>query len=220
MDTKLPFTTEPVAIPNTPGVYAIKNQNSENVYIGSTADLRLRFKTWQGPCYGSWRALFPYGEPEETTFSYVVTPSVTSARDLEKQIIRALSQNPEAILLNAVLYKDLNKFVTPRTHKKLTAQGETLSITEWSKKLGIKRETIASRMSSGWAHEQCLGLAPPPPKPNQGMYHPCAKPMAAFGKTNSIDGHAREHGLNPETLRMRLKRGMPLEAALKLKTQK
>jgi group I intron endonuclease len=42
-----------------------------------------------------------------------------------------------------------------------------------------------------------------------------AQPLTAFGKTQHINDWAREYGLNPATLRNRLKRsGMPLEDAL------
>jgi hypothetical protein len=212
---KIPFSTDKRLLPENPGIYAIRNQNSDNVYIGSAGNLRLRFTQWQGPCYGSWRALFPYGEPEETTFSYEVTPDVTEARELERKIVRELARNPDSILLNTVIYKERLLHVTPRARKKLTANGMTLTVGEWARETGIKRETISGRLNKGWSTDQCLGFAPAPEPPHQGIEHPCAKPQTAFGVTDTIDGHARRHGIGQATLRMRLKRGMSLEQALK-----
>jgi group I intron endonuclease len=48
-----------------------------------------------------------------------------------------------------------------------------------------------------------------------------AQPLTAFGKTQFINDWAREYGLNPATLRNRLKRsGMPLEQALTIGSHK
>lgn len=48
-----------------------------------------------------------------------------------------------------------------------------------------------------------------------------AQPLTAFGKTQFINDWAREYGLNPATLRNRLKRaGMPLEQALTIGVHK
>ena len=40
----------------------------------------------------------------------------------------------------------------------LTYNGETLNITQWGSKLGIKRKTISQRLKRGWSIEQSLGF--------------------------------------------------------------
>ena len=47
-----------------------------------------------------------------------------------------------------------------RNTKRLTYNGETLTIVEWAKRLGVCRKTIAGRLSSGWSVE--LALTTPP----------------------------------------------------------
>lgn len=44
----------------------------------------------------------------------------------------------------------------------LTANGETLIMAEWERKLGIDHQTIRSRLSKGWTDAQALGVDLPP----------------------------------------------------------
>ena len=42
------------------------------------------------------------------------------------------------------------------TNRTLTWKGETLSVSAWARKLGMKKETLAYRLRSGWSIEEVL----------------------------------------------------------------
>jgi hypothetical protein len=44
-----------------------------------------------------------------------------------------------------------------KEYRKITAQGETLTIAEWSKKTGLHHSTITNRLDLGWNHEDIVG---------------------------------------------------------------
>lgn len=51
-----------------------------------------------------------------------------------------------------------NQAKNRRDNRRLTMNGETHCITEWSRITGIRRETIRKRLSIGWTVEQALTL--------------------------------------------------------------
>jgi hypothetical protein len=49
-----------------------------------------------------------------------------------------------------------------RTSKLLTFQGETLTVTEWARKIGVGKATLAKRLANGWPLERALTEGPNP----------------------------------------------------------
>lgn len=45
-----------------------------------------------------------------------------------------------------------------RNNRMITANGETMTLVEWSEKTGLKRECIAARLKRGWSTEKALGI--------------------------------------------------------------
>lgn len=96
------------------------------------------------------------------------------------------------------------------THaKRITFNNETMSLSAWARKIGIDDAALSSRLRRGWTLEMALTTKPLPSTESGG-----AIMLTHNSETHSVNGWARKLGINPETLRKRLKRGWPLETAL------
>lgn len=58
---------------------------------------------------------------------------------------------------NARKTKRLKSSGTDRRHHLVCYKGETLSITQWSKRLDISMQTLRQRLLRGWSVEDALG---------------------------------------------------------------
>lgn len=84
----------------------------------------------------------------------------------------------------------------------LTYQGETLTWSQWSRKLGIDKTTIRKRVKLGWPVEEVLSK-----KDGRTSYTITAK-----GKTQTLMEWVKETGIPKSTLINRMKRGLSGDA--------
>lgn len=64
--------------------------------------------------------------------------------------IKKYDWNPE----KAVTQKEVSK--KPQWHEVLFAQGESLRISEWARRLGVKPDTLRNRLRGGMSHEEAV----------------------------------------------------------------
>ena len=94
-----------------------------------------------------------------------------------------------------------------RDNKWYEFNGESLLLTEWSKRLGIKIETLRSRLLTyGWSVEKTL-TTPLRPRCNNRI-------LTLNGESGTLASWARRLGMNWIGLARRLERGWPIEKAL------
>lgn len=91
-----------------------------------------------------------------------------------------------------------------RTTRRLTLNGETLTIQQWAERLGVRTGTLSSRHQKGWSDERILTE---PVKSNCSL-------LTAFGRTQRVTEWARERGVGVTTILTRLSRGWTPEDAL------
>lgn len=84
----------------------------------------------------------------------------------------------------------------------ITFNGETLTLAEWSERLGIHRNTLKNRINYGWSLEMVF-------KKNRDRF------ITHSGETHTITEWAMKTGINRKTLSDRLQRyGWSIERAL------
>jgi hypothetical protein len=84
-----------------------------------------------------------------------------------------------------------------------TFQGETLSLQEWSERLGMRYATLYSRINMGWPIEKAFA------KPLQGE-----KTLEFQGRTQPIAAWAKELDITPLTIRKRPAKGLSIDRVL------
>lgn len=117
------------------------------------------------------------------------------------------------------------------TRRLITHAGETLSVSEWSKRTGLQCETLLNRIRAGWTYEQVVTL-PKGARPSVARVRQQplpthratrTKPRARRTPTNlitfngtslTVSGWAKRVGIGRTALHNRLKQGWPLERAL------
>ena len=88
--------------------------------------------------------------------------------------------------------------------QKITFQGETKTIAEWAKKLGLTNGAIRDRLNEGWSIDRALT----DPKFT-------AQLLPFRDETKTLHAWAKEFGLSPRCLRQRLKtHGWSIDLAL------
>lgn len=94
-----------------------------------------------------------------------------------------------------------------RNSVKLTFNGKTMTIAEWSRELGINEHVIRQRTERGWTAEAALTTP---------VDHRCGKDreITFQGETKSLTGWAKAMNLTPSALEKRLRKGWALEKAL------
>jgi len=100
------------------------------------------------------------------------------------------------------------------TTRRITYNGETMSLKGWARKLGIDDTTLGRRLASGWTIENTL-TTPPLPRDMTGG----AQLITHDGITLSIRGWSRRVGISAMTLARRLKKGWSTEKALTTPTR-
>jgi hypothetical protein len=100
-----------------------------------------------------------------------------------------------------------------REAKRYTCNGETLTASEWAKKLGRSRERIRQRLEK-YPIEVALYMVPPTPSPRPGRRHlrgssDTRKQYTCNGETLTIKEWAEKLNLSVDVLRYRLKNNSP-----------
>jgi hypothetical protein len=97
-----------------------------------------------------------------------------------------------------------------RNNNKLTYGGETLTLAEWSRRIGINVKTLEYRYyQAHWPIDKILATPAKVPKIK------LPKHITYAGDTLSVTEWARKLNLNPSTLEYRLRRGWTIKEALK-----
>lgn len=94
-----------------------------------------------------------------------------------------------------------------RRNKKLTFRGESLCVSEWSKRTGLSESGIHLRIKLGWPVERILTA------PADKHVQTRSKWITYGGETKTIGGWARSLGMNNFTLYKRLSKGWSPERA-------
>lgn len=82
-------------------------------------------------------------------------PRPTRQHKLER-LNNSLGYGPD----NCAWVTHLEQMHNTRRNHKLTFQGQTLCIAEWSRKTGLAAQTIHNRLGKGWTTENALTIAP------------------------------------------------------------
>lgn len=90
--------------------------------------------------------------------------------------------------------------------KRFSANGESLTLAEWSARVGVHVETIRLRLKRGASMEEALAGQRKRGRKASGFY--------ANGKTQSLGAWADESGVSRSTLYCRILRGASMEEAL------
>lgn len=107
----------------------------------------------------------------------------------------------------------------PPPERKLTAGGKTMTLKQWSKYCGVRKNTLRSRLDSlGWSPEQAVGIDPPPGVPPGQLKANILKYLKKVGKLveyqgveDSFVGHCQRLGVQYPRAYHRYKRGLPLD---------
>jgi len=92
----------------------------------------------------------------------------------------------------------------------ITHDGVTKTATEWARTLGLNPSTVIERLRRGWSHEQSLA---DPCRTSRGKSYP-TETLSFQGTTKLLINWAKEIGMTPNALRMRLRLGWSVERAL------
>ena len=103
-----------------------------------------------------------------------------------------------------------------RQNVRLTFNGETLTIIEWSRKLNLATSVINYRLKRNWPVEKVLM----PEKNSEQTRFQAGKYLTFEGRTLPLSAWAKEFGLKDSTLHQRLKYGWDAEKALRTPTKR
>lgn len=92
--------------------------------------------------------------------------------------------------------------------KTYTYKGETLTLKEWAVRLGMEWKVLRSRLDRKWSVEKAFETT------GQVRMGPEPKKYSYQGRTQTLDGWAKELGIKPITLRKRISSGWTIEEAL------
>lgn len=88
----------------------------------------------------------------------------------------------------------------------ITFNGETKTIADWARDLGISKNTIFTRLRNGWSEQEAIS------KPINKRYSGAL--LEYNGKSQSVSAWARELDITPQSLFFRLEKGWSIEKAL------
>jgi hypothetical protein len=98
-----------------------------------------------------------------------------------------------------------------RTNRHVTFRGETKTIAEWARGLGIKASTLQNRLHvQGLSPEAAFTLTPKARRQQLGLL----RELTFNGETLPISHWAQRLGISPSALTLRLQSGWPLDRAL------
>lgn len=151
----------PFASPDPiPGLYALSNNVTGQIYIGRSVNLRRRFQEWRGVFTSgvgakSNQILDTAMNSNPADWSFMVlfespNTSETELANLEKRAIqRVYDQQPARVLNTLVPVPDLTRKVGPRSAKSIieTADGKSVSYAEAAKALGCSTKSLQKRLS-------------------------------------------------------------------------
>jgi predicted DNA-binding protein (UPF0251 family) len=95
-----------------------------------------------------------------------------------------------------------------RNIKRLTFKEQTLTVQEWADLMGISKSTINSRLKQGWSIEDTLTCRP------HSKDYKSNETFLCNGEVLRLTEISKKYGVNRETLRYRLSKGMSIEKAL------
>lgn len=90
-----------------------------------------------------------------------------------------------------------------RTNHFIEYNGERMTLSQWSKKLGINEKTLFNRVKRGWTIQRCLD-----PKLKN------ITNITYKGETKNITEWSNKLNINKDTIRIRIVRGWSIEKAL------
>lgn len=96
-----------------------------------------------------------------------------------------------------------------RTNRKITLNGESHTVTEWSERTGLNTRTLHSRLSLGWPAKMVLEA------PLRKIAQRNKRHITYNGITDSVAGWSRRIGVEYATLWWRISKGWPPERAFK-----
>lgn len=94
----------------------------------------------------------------------------------------------------------------PSQRRYISCDGETLSLQEWAKRLGVEVNVILARIDRGWTEQEAVST----PKQGKGS----ARLLTYQGETLPINGWAKKLGMNFSTIHLRVEAGWPIEDIL------
>ena len=92
-----------------------------------------------------------------------------------------------------------------RTNRLLTHDGQTMTVTDWAAKLGIKRDTLFARLNSGMSPAKALTMK---------SHNYTLRPITLDGETLSAKAWSRRTGIPYPTILWRLRHGWPPDKIL------
>lgn len=98
-----------------------------------------------------------------------------------------------------------------RSNREVTIGGETKLLCEWAEQSGIQGRLIMYRIGRGWPDDKILSVSPT--LGNRVARAECFE-LDAFGERLPLSEWAARVGVKPNTIRERLRRGVPPETAL------
>lgn len=97
-----------------------------------------------------------------------------------------------------------------RRNRYLSMNGETLTITDWARRIGVTPSTLDARIANGWSLEEALSSS----KDQRFDRFANAVTLSHNGRTLSIPEWSKMTGICERTIRARLRRGWSVEEAL------
>lgn len=88
----------------------------------------------------------------------------------------------------------------------ITYQGVTLTVSEWSRKLGWNSRVLEKRIKRGWTDEQCIATPLRDPRPEV--------MLIIDGISDTLSSWSKKHNKKPDTVQRRIKRGWSAKDAL------
>lgn len=162
---------------------------------------------------------------EDWALDYGIPAALIKSRlkegwSVERAITEPMPAAPGAKLkTNAFVVKKRNRIHSGAVNKRergrgrpgrtITFNGETLTVSQWAKRIGISRVSLYARLKLGWTVERALG------EPINEKHGPVPKSIELNGESLTMNQWAKRLNLSPTTLHCRLNsRLWTLEKAL------
>lgn len=91
-----------------------------------------------------------------------------------------------------------------RSNRRVTALGESKTLSEWAERLGVKASVVRSRLNRGWDADLAVSVA----RADRGVYGPKkVKTIVVDGVSKTLLQWAHTVGISVTSLRLRLRSG-------------